>query len=145
MIIPAIGSLAGQLSGTVGGVGANAAEGLLGGSSAGGGVAHSAGTGLGVGAGEGASQTEGVGAAEGAGSSEGGGGSFGNALTQAISSLESSQQSADAASQALATGTVKDPEAAVATVEDAALSMQLASQIRTKAVEATQTIFQTQV
>jgi flagellar hook-basal body complex protein FliE len=40
---------------------------------------------------------------------------------------------------------VKDPEAAIATVEDAALTMQLAAQIRTKAVEATQTIFQTQV
>ena len=31
------------------------------------------------------------------------------------------------------------------TVEDAQLAMQLASQIRTKAVEATQQIFQTQV
>jgi flagellar hook-basal body complex protein FliE len=111
MIIPAIGSLAGQLSGT-GGAG-GAAEGLLGGSTP-------------------------------AGSTPAGS-SFGGALTQAISSLESSQQASDAASQALATGTVKDPEAAISTVEDAALSMQLAAQIRTKAVEATQTIFQTQV
>jgi flagellar hook-basal body complex protein FliE len=31
------------------------------------------------------------------------------------------------------------------TVEDAALAMQLAAQIRTKATEAVQTIFQTQV
>ena len=45
----------------------------------------------------------------------------------------------------LATGTVSDPEAAVATVEDAALEMQLAAQIRAKATEAAQTIFNTQV
>jgi flagellar hook-basal body complex protein FliE len=70
---------------------------------------------------------------------------FGSQLTEAISSLESSQRSADAASQALATGTVKDPESAVVTVEDASLAMQLAAQIRSKATEAAQTIFQTQV
>jgi len=70
---------------------------------------------------------------------------FGSTLTEAISSLEKSQQSASAASQALATGTVKDPESAVVTVEDAAMSMQLAAQIRAKATEAAQTIFQTQV
>lgn len=81
----------------------------------------------------------------GEGLAEKGSGSFGSALTEAISSLEGSQRSADSASQALATGTVKDPESAVATVEDAALSMQLAAQLRTKATEAVQTIFQTQV
>jgi flagellar hook-basal body complex protein FliE len=110
----------------IGGLSASAAAEGLGGSSA----ATSAGQGAGAGT------TEGTG-----GTSSG----FGGALTDAISSLEGSQQSADAASQALATGTVKDPEAAISTVEDAALSMQLAAQIRTKAVEATQTIFQTQV
>jgi flagellar hook-basal body complex protein FliE len=123
MIIPPIGGLSGQLG--AGGTGA-AAEGLLGGSSAAGGATQ--GTGL--------AGTEGA---------SGGTPSFGGALTQAISSLEGSQRSGDAASQALATGNVKDPEAAIATVEDAALTMQLAAQIRTKAVEATQTIFQTQV
>jgi flagellar hook-basal body complex protein FliE len=122
MIIPPIGGLSGQLGGA--GTGA-AAEGLLGGSSA-----------------AGAAQGGGLAGTEGA---SGGTPSFGGALTQAISSLEGSQRSADAASQALATGNVKDPEAAIATVEDAALTMQLAAQIRTKAVEATQTIFQTQV
>ncbi len=80
---------------------------------------------------------------EGAGSSESGG--FGEALTQAISSLDKTQQSADGAAQALATGTASNPESAVVTVENAQLAMQLASQIRTKAVEATQQIFQTQV
>jgi flagellar hook-basal body complex protein FliE len=70
---------------------------------------------------------------------------FGSELTNAISSLEKTQQSGDSAAQALATGNVKDPESAVVTVEDAQLSMQLASQIRTKATEAVQSIFQTQV
>jgi flagellar hook-basal body complex protein FliE len=126
----------------IGGLGAGAAEGLLGGSTSA--ARTPSATGLGAGEGTGAAEgvgLEGTGAAEGAGS----GSSFGGALTQAISSLESSQQASDAASQALAAGTVKDPEAAISTVEDAALSMQLAAQIRTKAVEATQTIFQTQV
>ncbi len=80
---------------------------------------------------------------EGTGGSESGG--FGEALTQAISSLDKTQQSADGAAQALATGTASNPESAVVTVEDAQLAMQLASQIRTKAVEAAQQIFQTQV
>ena len=124
MIVP-VGGLAGQLS-SLGAGGTNAAEALPGGSAA----------------------TSGLGQGASPAATEGGGGesgSFGGALTQAISSLESSQKSADAASQALATGTVKNPEAAIATVEDAALTMQLAAQIRTKATEATQTIFQTQV
>ena len=72
-------------------------------------------------------------------------GGFGEALTQAISSLEQTQQSAGGAAQALATGTASNPESAVVTVEDAQLAMQLASQIRTKATEAAQQIFQTQV
>jgi flagellar hook-basal body complex protein FliE len=79
------------------------------------------------------------------GTSGGESGGFGGALTQAISSLDKTQQSADGAAQALATGTAANPESAVVTVEDAQLAMQLASQIRTKAVEAAQQIFQTQV
>jgi flagellar hook-basal body complex protein FliE len=70
---------------------------------------------------------------------------FGKELSGAINSLEQSQQSSDAASRALATGTVKDPESAVVTVEDAQMTMELASQVRTKATEAVQNIFQTQV
>ncbi len=53
--------------------------------------------------------------------------------------------SADSAAQSLATGTAKDPESAVVTVEDAQMAMDLASQLRTKATEAAQNIFQTQV
>jgi flagellar hook-basal body complex protein FliE len=71
-------------------------------------------------------------------------GSFGGALVNAISSLEQTQQSAGSAAQALAAGTVKDPASAVVTVEDAQMAMQLAAQIRTKATDAAQSIFQTQ-
>jgi flagellar hook-basal body complex protein FliE len=98
------------------------------------------------------SGTEGVNGAEGLGSGEGlgggagtGSGGFGEALTSAISSLEKSQTNASSVSQALASGTVSDPESAVVTVEEAQLAMQLASQIRTKATEAITQIFQTQV
>jgi len=93
----------------------------------------------------GAEATAGAEASAGAEAAGGGSGGFGSALTEAISSLEGTQQSAAAASQALATGTVKDPESAVVTVEDAQMAMDLASQLRTKAAEAAQSIFQTQV
>lgn len=72
-------------------------------------------------------------------------GGFGGELTEAISSLEKTQDSASSASQALATGNVSDPESAVVTVQDAQLAMELAGQIRTKATEAVQSIFNTQV
>jgi flagellar hook-basal body complex protein FliE len=91
---------------------------------------------------EGAQSATGV---EGAQSATGTSPSFGSSLTEAISSLEGTQLKANGAAQALATGTVKDPESAVTTVEDAAMAMQLAAQIRAKATEAAQTIFQTQV
>jgi flagellar hook-basal body complex protein FliE len=111
--------------------------------------AGSAGTSLSAGPAEGvgaAGAPTGIGAAE-AGTGPGGQetGGFGEALTSAISSLEGSQQSASAAAQALATGSTGNPEAAVVTVADAQLAMQLASQLRTKGTEALQQIFQTQV
>ena len=75
------------------------------------------------------------------GSSSGG---FSDALTNAIGSLEQTQAKGTAASQALATGQLSDPTQAVTAVENAALAMDLASQIRTKLVEAVNTVFQTQ-
>ena len=66
-------------------------------------------------------------------------------LGDAIQGLENTQTEAAGAAQDLATGKATDPTAVVMTVERAQLAMQLASQIRTKAVEAAQTIFQTQV
>jgi flagellar hook-basal body complex protein FliE len=70
---------------------------------------------------------------------------FGGELTEAISSLEKTQDSASSASQALATGNVSDPETAIVTVQDAQMAMELASQVRNKVAEAAQNIFQTQV
>jgi flagellar hook-basal body complex protein FliE len=49
------------------------------------------------------------------------------------------------AAQGLATGQLSDPTQAITAVENASLAMDLASQIRTKLVDATQNIFQTQV
>jgi flagellar hook-basal body complex protein FliE len=71
--------------------------------------------------------------------------SFGDELTGAIESLQKTQTDAAAASRALATGEVSDPTEVVMAVERARLSMELASQVRNKAVEAYQEIFRTQV
>jgi flagellar hook-basal body complex protein FliE len=75
----------------------------------------------------------------------GAGSAFGDMLGQSLQSLATSQTEAANASQALATGQASDPTAVVMAVERAQLAMQLASQIRTKAVEAAQDIFHTQV
>jgi len=74
-----------------------------------------------------------------------GGAGFGGMLGQALDSLAQSQTDAAAGAQSLAAGTADDPTAVVMAVERAQLSMQLASQIRTKLVEAAQDIFHTQV
>jgi flagellar hook-basal body complex protein FliE len=79
------------------------------------------------------------------GTSGSGSGSFGGALTSAINSLETTQANATDASQQLATGQLSDPTQAITAVENASLSMDLASQIRTKLVDAVNTVFQTQV
>ena len=68
-------------------------------------------------------------------------GGFGSLLK----GLADTQTSAAAQSQALATGQASDPTSVVMAVERAQLAMQLAGQIRTKAVEAAQDIFHTQV
>lgn len=74
-----------------------------------------------------------------------GGQSFGGALSQAISSLDSDQSQAAGAAQSLVDGSATDASSVVMSVERARLEMQLASQIRTKAVEAYTDVFHTQV
>ena len=74
-----------------------------------------------------------------------GGQGFGGMLSNAISSLDQSQTQAAGAAQSLADGTATDPSQVVMSVERAQLAMQLASQIRTKAVEAYNDVFHTQV
>jgi flagellar hook-basal body complex protein FliE len=73
------------------------------------------------------------------------GASFGSMLGDQLSSLEKTQTAAAEASRSLADGSATDPSAAIVAVERAQLSMQLASQLRTKGVEALQEILHTQV
>ena len=89
-----------------------------------------------------------VGSVEGAGAggaAPASGSGFGGALAQQIGQLDSLQQDAASASQQLATGQATDPAATVMTIERARLAMQLASQIRTKGVDALQEVLHTQV
>ena len=93
-------------------------------------------------------QVPGLGAEGGVGSVSGGdakGGAFKGMLTSSIESLVDTQNQAASASQAFAAGTVTDPTSVVMAVERARLSMQMASTMRSKAVEAYQDIFHTQV
>jgi flagellar hook-basal body complex protein FliE len=76
---------------------------------------------------------------------QGAGQGFGGMLSNAISSLEKTQTDAASASQSLVAGTATDPTQVVMAVERARLSMQMASQIRTKAVEAFTDVFHTQI
>jgi flagellar hook-basal body complex protein FliE len=84
-------------------------------------------------------------AGAGAAAPSGGGPGFGSMLTDQLGKLEGAQNDAAKASQDLATGQATDPEAVVMAVERARLSMQLASTLRTKAVEAFSDVFHTQV
>jgi flagellar hook-basal body complex protein FliE len=73
------------------------------------------------------------------------GAGFGGMLTNAISNLQETQTQAAGASQSLVDGSATDPSQVVMQVERAQLAMQLASQVRNKAVEAYQDIFHTQI
>lgn len=73
------------------------------------------------------------------------GSGFGDALAQAVSSLQQTQDTAATAATQLATGQTTDPTTAVTDVENAQLAMELASTITQKATTSLQTIFQTQV
>jgi flagellar hook-basal body complex protein FliE len=75
----------------------------------------------------------------------GDGGGFGELLSNSLDSLQKSQSEAAHAASALADGTASDVNSVVMAVEHARMSMQLASQIRTKAVDALQEIFHTQI
>jgi flagellar hook-basal body complex protein FliE len=84
-------------------------------------------------------------AARGAGQPSDPAGSFGSMLSNAVGSLEKTQNAAAAQSQALATGQTDDLSSVITAVQEAQLSMQLASQVRNKAVEAYTEIFHTQI
>jgi len=163
MTIPAIGGVSAvQLGlapstalGTTTGVATSTSTSLTGGATQG----ASAGTGVGeLQPTEGASGIESAGGVESGGGIESSGGGesasggesaagegFAGALGKALNALESSQAAGETAAAQVATGTSSDPEAAVVSVSNAELEMQLASQVRTKATEAINSIFQTQV
>ena len=71
--------------------------------------------------------------------------SFGSMLTDQISNLNDLQNTAATQSQALATGQAQDVTQVVADVEKAALAMQLAVQVRNKAVDAYNELFRIQI
>jgi len=70
---------------------------------------------------------------------------FGHALTNAIQGLVKEQGGADSQSQALALGKTTDISGVAMAVERANLSMQLAVQVRNKAVDAYHEIFRMQI
>jgi flagellar hook-basal body complex protein FliE len=73
------------------------------------------------------------------------GGGFGDALSDAVKSLDSMQKEADAASAAMATGDDVEIHDVMLAQDRASLSMQLAVQVRNKMVEAYQDIMRMQV
>jgi flagellar hook-basal body complex protein FliE len=73
------------------------------------------------------------------------GNGFGGMLAQQVGRLAEMQSDAATASQELAAGTATDTSSAVMAIERARLSMQLASQIRTKGVEALTEVLRSQV
>lgn len=70
---------------------------------------------------------------------------FGDALMDAVKTLDSTQKEADAASTAMATGENVEIHDVMLAQDRASLSMQLAVQVRNKMVEAYQDIMRMQV
>jgi len=87
----------------------------------------------------------GIGPTQPGGAGSSGGPSFASALGDQLNALQKTQNVAADASRSLADGTATDPTKAIVAVERAQLSMQLASQLRTKGVEALQDLLHTQV
>lgn len=74
-----------------------------------------------------------------------GGDDFGHMLAEQIGKLAETQADGAAQAQKLATGKAEDVSEVVMAVERASLSLQVAAQVRNKAVEAYQEIFRMQV
>ena len=81
----------------------------------------------------------------GPGSGSGSGSSFGSILSGELGKLDALQQQASTASEQLATGQATDVSTVAMEVERASLALQLAAQVRNKAVEAYQELFRMQV
>jgi flagellar hook-basal body complex protein FliE len=74
-----------------------------------------------------------------------GGTGFGDVLSNQLGQLDNLQQQATTATQQLATGQATDVSSVAMDVERASLALQLAVQVRTKAVDAYQELFRMQV
>jgi flagellar hook-basal body complex protein FliE len=72
-------------------------------------------------------------------------GGFGGMLSNAIDGLQKTQEAASTQATQLATGQTQDLSSVVTAVQEAQLSMELATQVRSKAVEAYTEIFHTQI
>jgi flagellar hook-basal body complex protein FliE len=70
---------------------------------------------------------------------------FGKLLEDSLGKLDQAQANADQPAQSLATGNAQDLTSVVMSVEQASLEVQLASQIRNKAVDAYNDIFRMQI
>jgi flagellar hook-basal body complex protein FliE len=70
---------------------------------------------------------------------------FGQALANALDSVQNAQTTANTAEQSLATGQVTDPTQAITDVMNAQMSIELASQVTQKATQSLQSIFSTQL
>ena len=70
---------------------------------------------------------------------------FGGMLSGAIDKLDNLQQQASDASQQLATGQANDISQVTMQVENASLALQLAVEVRNKAVDAYQDLFRMQI
>ena len=70
---------------------------------------------------------------------------FGDMLAEQVGKLAEQQQEGAAQAQALATGQAEDVASVVMAVERASLGLQLATQVRNKAVDAYHEIFRMQV
>jgi flagellar hook-basal body complex protein FliE len=79
------------------------------------------------------------------GAGESGAGDFGSALMSSLTKLDAVHAAADTQAQALATGQATDIASVVTEVERSVMSMQLAVQVRNRAVDAYHEIFRMQV
>jgi flagellar hook-basal body complex protein FliE len=75
----------------------------------------------------------------------GGGSSFASALSDSLGNVGQAQAQANQQVQALAAGQSQDMSSVVMSVEKASLELQLATQVRNKAVDAYNEIFRMQV
>jgi flagellar hook-basal body complex protein FliE len=87
----------------------------------------------------------GTGATNAIGAGSTGGQNFSDALTNAINSMDQTQNTASVDATQVATGQSTDPTQAITAVENASLQMDFASQIRNSIDTDATTLFQTQL